>query len=231
MSIQPQAPARFLSEEDAKRQRDTPLSHVHETKIPKICLPLRKRQCRTVPTPRYEVRKSLAAGAARQDRPAVARADLYEFIDMVDAAPGRLMSSELGYVTELVATIDQEDGIMYSLLEDAREDRSLLRGRVNMLFRDRPYHRRTALLIEEEARVSRVAWTQSMDARDKARFEGMSLRTTVIAQQSEITELRAMDHGRQAAIIEMLAVDRRRQKQLIEALKLLKKLHAQMTEF
>ncbi|GJS48468.1 putative reverse transcriptase domain-containing protein [Tanacetum coccineum] len=83
--------------EDPHAQRDTPLSHVHETKIPKICLPLRKRQCRTAPTPRYEVRKSLAAGAARQDRPAVARADLYEFIDMVDAAPGRLMSSELGY--------------------------------------------------------------------------------------------------------------------------------------
>ncbi|GKD17354.1 hypothetical protein Tco_1206512 [Tanacetum coccineum] len=113
---------------------------------------------------------------------------------MVDAAPGRLMSSELGYgitdtwddlvgaiqeiasttlegvnqrVTELVATVDQEDGIMYSLLEDAREDRSLLRGQVNMLFRDRPYHRRTALLIEEEDRVSHVAWVQSMDASDK----------------------------------------------------------------
>ncbi|GJW98089.1 putative ribonuclease H-like domain-containing protein [Tanacetum coccineum] len=115
---------------------------------------------------------------------------------------------------------DLEDGIMYSLLEDAREDRSLLRGRVNMLFRDRPYHRRTTLLIEEEARVSRVAWAQSMDASDKTRSEGMSLRTTVIAQQSEITELRAADRGRQEAIMEMLAAEHRRQTQLIEALKL-----------
>ncbi|GJU79443.1 putative reverse transcriptase domain-containing protein [Tanacetum coccineum] len=286
MSIRPQAPAPFLSEEDAERflalptpplsplspyssplpqipspplpipspppnsptyieaplgfraagirQRDTPPSPVHETEIPEICLPLRKRPCRTAPTPRYEVGESSAAGAARQDGPAVARADLYGFVDMVDAAPGRLMSSELGYgitdtwddlvgaiqeiapttlegvnqrVTELVATVDQEDGIMYSLLEDAREDRSLLRGRVNMLFRDRPYHRRTALLMEEEARVSRVAWAQSMDASDKARSEGMSLWTTVIAQQSEITELRVADRRRQAVITEMLAVD------------------------
>ncbi|GKF74404.1 hypothetical protein Tco_0220736, partial [Tanacetum coccineum] len=188
MSIRPQAPAPFLSEEDAKRflalptpplsplspyssplpqipspplpipspppnsptyieaplgfraagirQRDTPPSLVHETEIPEICLPLRKRACRTTPTPRYEAGESSAAGAARQDGPAVARAELYGFVNMVDVAPGRLMSSELGYditntwddlvgsiqeiapttlegvnqrVTELVATVDQED--------------------------------------------------------------------------------------------------------------------------
>ncbi|GJQ96636.1 hypothetical protein Tco_0007775 [Tanacetum coccineum] len=51
------------------------------------------------------------------------------------------------------------------------------------------------------AKVSRVAWAQSMDASDKA------------------------------TIIEMLAADRRRQKQLIEALKQLEKLQAQMTQF
>ncbi|GJR41584.1 putative reverse transcriptase domain-containing protein [Tanacetum coccineum] len=36
-----------------------------------------------------------------------------------------------------------------------------------MLYRDRPFHRRTALLMEEEARVSRAAWAQSMDACDQ----------------------------------------------------------------
>ncbi|GJR20844.1 hypothetical protein Tco_0969371 [Tanacetum coccineum] len=233
------------------RKRDTPPSLVHETEIPEICLPLRKRLCRTDPTPGYEVGESSAAGAARQDGPVVAWADLYGFVDMVDALPGCLMSSELGYgitdtwddlvgaiqeitpttlegvnqrVTELVATVDQEDGIMYSLLEDAREDQSLLRGRVNILFRDRPYHRRTALLIEEEARVSHVAWAQLIDASDKTRSEGMSLWTTVIAKQSEIIKLRAADRRRQAVITEMLTADHQRQKQLIEALKLLKKL-------
>ncbi|GKF84292.1 hypothetical protein Tco_0249190, partial [Tanacetum coccineum] len=57
------------------RQRDTPPSPVHETEILEICLPLRKRSCRTAPTPRYEVGESLATGAARQDGPTVARAD------------------------------------------------------------------------------------------------------------------------------------------------------------
>ncbi|GJS64437.1 putative reverse transcriptase domain-containing protein [Tanacetum coccineum] len=143
-----------------------------------------ERSCHTAPTLRYEVGESLAAGAARQDGPAVARAELYEFVDMVDAAPGRLMPSELGYGIMDIWD-DLEDGIMYSLLDDAREDRSLLRGRVNMLFRDRPYHRRTALLMEEEARVSRVAWAQSMDASDKTRSEGMSHWTTMTEFQRQ----------------------------------------------
>ncbi|GKF45082.1 hypothetical protein Tco_0131634, partial [Tanacetum coccineum] len=85
MSIRPQAPKPFLSKEDAERaagirQRDTPPSPVHETKIPEICLPLRKRPCRTAPTPRYEAGESSAAGASRQDGHAVARADLYGFV-------------------------------------------------------------------------------------------------------------------------------------------------------
>ncbi|GKF51817.1 hypothetical protein Tco_0148284 [Tanacetum coccineum] len=110
---------------------------------------------------------------------------------MLDTAPGRQTSKELGYgitdtwddlvgaiqeiapttlegvnqrVTELVTTVDQEDKIIYSQLDDARHDRALLRARVNMLYRDRPFHKRTALLMEEEARVSRAAWAQSMDA-------------------------------------------------------------------
>ncbi|GKG61008.1 hypothetical protein Tco_0616824, partial [Tanacetum coccineum] len=59
----------------------------------------------------------------------------------------------------------------------------------------------------------------------------MSLRTTLLAQQSVITKLQAAYHKRQAVITEMLAADRRRQKQFIEALKLLKRLQTQMTKF
>ncbi|GKE32431.1 hypothetical protein Tco_1451753 [Tanacetum coccineum] len=201
MSIRPQAPAPFLSKEDAERavrirQRDTPPSPVHETEIPKIYLPLRKRPCRTVPTPRYEVEKSSAAGAARQDGPVIARADLYGFVDMVDAAPGCLMSSELDYgITD--TWDDLEDGIMYSLLEDAWEDRSLLRGRVNLLFRDRHVHRHLALMIEREARMAREAWGLSMDASDYARSDVMSLRTTIVGQRALILELQSADHRRQ----------------------------------
>ncbi|GKF33840.1 hypothetical protein Tco_0107040, partial [Tanacetum coccineum] len=57
------------------------------------------------PTPGHEVRESSAAGAARQDRPvvaredpySVARGDLYGFVDMVDVALGHPMSKELNY--------------------------------------------------------------------------------------------------------------------------------------
>ncbi|GJR48711.1 hypothetical protein Tco_1316814 [Tanacetum coccineum] len=110
------------------------------------------------------------------------------------------------------------------------DDRALLRARVNMLYRDRPFHRRTALLMEEEARVSRAAWAQSMDACDQVRSEGISLRTTVMAQQSEITELQAADRRRQTVISDLLKADHRRQRQLVEALKIVKSLKTQMIE-
>ncbi|GJZ32157.1 putative reverse transcriptase domain-containing protein [Tanacetum coccineum] len=70
-----------------------------------------------------------------------------------------------------------------------------------------------------------------MDTSDLARAEVMSLRTTVLAQQSEIRELQLVDRRRQTVITEMLAADRRRQKQFIEALKLIKRLQTHMTEF
>ncbi|GKG25799.1 hypothetical protein Tco_0398945, partial [Tanacetum coccineum] len=60
-------------------------------------------------------------------------------------------------VIELTTTVDQEDEIIYSQLDDARYDRALLRARVNILDSDTPFHRRTAVLMEEEASLSRAA--------------------------------------------------------------------------
>ncbi|GJT88985.1 putative reverse transcriptase domain-containing protein [Tanacetum coccineum] len=79
------------------RQRDALPSPIHETEMPEMCLPLRKRPCRTTPGPGYEVGESSTAGAARQVGPTTARADLYGFADTLEAAPGRRMSRELGY--------------------------------------------------------------------------------------------------------------------------------------
>ncbi|GJY99092.1 hypothetical protein Tco_0516522, partial [Tanacetum coccineum] len=191
-----------------------------------ICLPLRKRLRRTTPGPGYEVGESSAAGAARQFGPTTAEADLYGFADMLDAALGCQTSRELGY--GIIDTWDDlEDEIIYSQLDDARYDRALLRARFNMLYRDRSFHRRTTLLIEEEARLSRAAWAWSMDACDQVHSEGISLWTTIMAQQSGITEMQAADRRRQAVITDLLKADYRRQRQLVETLKIVKSLKAQ----
>ncbi|GKC29090.1 hypothetical protein Tco_1036384, partial [Tanacetum coccineum] len=88
--------------------------------IPESCLPLRKRVRFASPTPSHEVGESSAAGAARQDRPtiarddpySVAREDLYGFVDMVDVPPRCSTSRELEYdITDtwddLVGAIDE----------------------------------------------------------------------------------------------------------------------------
>ncbi|GJS04211.1 reverse transcriptase domain-containing protein [Tanacetum coccineum] len=211
------------------RQRDALPSSVHETEILEIYLPLRKRPRRTTPGPGYEVGESSGRGGdgtARHVGPATARADLYGFADMLDAAPGCQMSRELGYgitdtwddlvgaiqeiapttlegvnqrVTELATTVDQEDEIIYSQLDDARHDRAILRARVNMLYRDMPFHSRTPL------------WRRR-------------------PRQSEITELQAADRRRQTVITDLLKADHQRQRQLVETLKIVKSLKTQMIE-
>ncbi|GKG03169.1 hypothetical protein Tco_0310805, partial [Tanacetum coccineum] len=139
--------------------------------IPESCLPLQKRVGFASPTPSHEVGESSAAGAARQDRPAIvrdnpysiAREDLYGFVEMVDVPPRCLTSRELDYgitdawddlvgaidkiapttlegvnqrVTDLSTIVEQETTIMYDMMEDVQDDRSLLRARVNLLHRD-----------------------------------------------------------------------------------------------
>ncbi|GKF16922.1 hypothetical protein Tco_0061840 [Tanacetum coccineum] len=122
---------------------------------------------------------------ARDDPYSIAREDLYGFVDMVDVPPRCSTSRELDYditdtwddlvgatdeiapttiegvnqrVTDLATIVEEETTSMYGIMEDAQDDRSLLRGRVNMLYRDRPFHRSNTLLVEEEARVSHAAW-------------------------------------------------------------------------
>ncbi|GJW43501.1 hypothetical protein Tco_0072300 [Tanacetum coccineum] len=174
---------------------------------PEVTLPPQKRLGIAL-GPAYEVGESSSAAA----RPARGlRAD-YGFVANMDREIRRDPERDVGY-----GIIDSWDEIVETL-------QGLLAGRLNMLFRDRRAHARTARLMETEARMSREAWGRSMDASDLARAEVMSLRTTVLAQQSQIRELQSADRRRQTVITEMLAADHRRQKQLTEALKLIKRL-------
>ncbi|GJU92692.1 putative reverse transcriptase domain-containing protein [Tanacetum coccineum] len=178
--------------------------------IPESCLPLRKRVRFASPIPSHEVGESSAAGAARQDGPVVAREDpysiargyLYGFVDMDDLvgaieeiAPTTLEGVNQR-VTNLSTTIEQETTIMYDMMEDAQDDRSLLRARVNLLYRDRPVHRLLTVMIEREARMACEAWGLSMDASDHALSDVMSLHTTVMTHSALISELQSADNGR-----------------------------------
>nr|GEW58719.1 hypothetical protein [Tanacetum cinerariifolium] len=134
---------------------------------------------------------------ARDDPYSLVREDIYRFVDRVDVAPKPPMSKELGYgitdtwdelvgaseeiapttlqgvnqrVTDLSTIVEQETTIMYGMIEEAQDDRSQLRGRVNLLYRDRRVHHRLAVMIEREreARMACEAWGLSMDASDNA---------------------------------------------------------------
>ncbi|GJV05936.1 hypothetical protein Tco_1343592 [Tanacetum coccineum] len=233
---------------------------------PEVTLPPRKRLGIAL-GPGYEVGESSSAAAAR---PAGGlRAD-YGFVATMDREIRRDPEREIGYgitdswdeivetlqgapvstdtelgrhVTAFETRVRQDTDEVYTRLDDEQSQRQLLAGRLNMLFRDRRAHAYTRHQMETEARLSREAWRRSMDASDLARGEVMSLRTTVLAQMSEIRELHDADRRRQAVISEMLRADQRRstemrelrtadhtrQQQLIQTLTVMQSLQREVT--
>ncbi|GJV32610.1 hypothetical protein Tco_1393010 [Tanacetum coccineum] len=186
--------------------------------VSEVTLPPQKRLCIAL-GPRYEVGESSSAPTARPT--GGFRAD-YGFVATLDDEIRRDPERDVGYgitdtwdemlvgmpgapatddtelgrrMTNFVTTVRQDTDEIYGRLDDAQDDRSLMSGRLNMLFRDRRAHARTALLMEREARLSREAWGRSMDASDTARSEVRALRTTVLAHQTEIAALRATDRA------------------------------------
>nr|GFD01212.1 hypothetical protein [Tanacetum cinerariifolium] len=82
---------------------------------------------------------------------------------------------------------------------------------------DRRAHAHTRLLMEAEARMSREAWTRSIDAIDLVHGEVISLRTIVLGQIPEIRELKAADRRRQTVILERLRLEHRRSTETSES--------------
>ncbi|GKB69116.1 putative reverse transcriptase domain-containing protein [Tanacetum coccineum] len=114
--------------------------------------------------------------------------------NMVEDIQGTLAATDVAGLSQRMiiffTTIRQDTDKIYVRLDDVQDDRLLMSGRLNMLYRDRRAHARTALLMEREARLSREAWGRSMDASDTSRFKVRALRTIVLAQQTEIAALR-----------------------------------------
>nr|GEY48279.1 hypothetical protein [Tanacetum cinerariifolium] len=151
-----------------------------------VTLPPQKRLCIALGL-RYEVDESSSAPTTRPTRGFGAD---YGFVCTLDDEIRRDPEREVGY--GIIDTWQDADEI-YGRLDDARDDRLLMSGQLNMLRKNRRSHAYSARLMDSEARLSRKAWVQSVDASDTASAEVISLRTTVLAHQSEIVGLRAID--------------------------------------
>ncbi|GJX72290.1 hypothetical protein Tco_0309461 [Tanacetum coccineum] len=130
---------------------------------------------------RYEVRESLSALTARPPRGF--RADYY-FVATMDREIMRDLKRDVGYgitdtwdmmlvdmpgapatdeiglgwrMTNFVTTVRHDTNEIYVRLDDEQTELQLMAGRLNMLYRDRRAHARTALLMKREARMSQEA--------------------------------------------------------------------------
>ncbi|GJW55428.1 hypothetical protein Tco_0099513 [Tanacetum coccineum] len=148
-------------------------------------------------TARYEVRESSSAPTARPTRGFRA---YYGFVATMDREIMRDLERDVGYGI----TDTWEEMLVDMSGAPATDDTEL--GR-----RMTEFATRVSSTDGERGRMSREAWGRSMDTGDLARSEVMSLRTTVLGQQTVITELQVADRRRQAMITELLAVNRRRQ--------------------
>ncbi|GJS41109.1 putative reverse transcriptase domain-containing protein [Tanacetum coccineum] len=211
----------------------------HREDRPEVTLPPRKMLGIAL-GPRYEVGESSSAAAARLARGL--RVD-YGFVATMDREIRRDPEREVRFgITdswdEIVETLQeasvstdtklgqhmttfktrvrQDTNEIYTRLDDEQSQRQLLAGWLNMLFRYIRTHAYTHHLMETEARLSRVAWRQSMGVSDITRGEVMSLRTTVLGQMSEIRELLTADRRRQAVTSEMLKADHMRSAKMRE---------------
>ncbi|GJV01218.1 putative reverse transcriptase domain-containing protein [Tanacetum coccineum] len=137
------------------------------------CLPLWKRLYFAAPTPNYEVGKSLTAGAARQDRPAIARedpysiarGDLYGFVDRVGVAPEHSMSRELDY-----GITDTWDDLVGAIEEIAPTTLEGVNQRVNNL----------STTVEQE---TTIMYANITTTKDEDKSKGKRLKDMPIVQE------------------------------------------------
>ncbi|GJR44519.1 hypothetical protein Tco_1312622 [Tanacetum coccineum] len=157
-----------------------PSTNHREDKL-KVTLPPRKRLGIAL-GPRYEVRESSSAAAARPTRGS--RAD-YGFVATMDREIRRDPKRYVGYgimdtwdemledmpaapatddtelgqrMKEFATRVRQDTTEIYTRLDDEQTERQLMAGRLNILYKDMRAHAHTDLLMKREARMSREAW-------------------------------------------------------------------------
>ncbi|GKD87137.1 hypothetical protein Tco_1358291 [Tanacetum coccineum] len=194
LPISSPSPASYIRSSDASPSGTPPLLPIplptsspplhllfidHRADRPEVTLPPRKRLGIAL-GPRYEVRESSSAAAAR---PTGGLRAYYGFVATIDREIMRDLERGVGYriidtwdempvdmprapgtddtelgrrMIEFTTRVRQDTNEIYTRLDDENSERQLMASRLNMLYRDRRAHARTARLIEAEARISTV---------------------------------------------------------------------------
>nr|GEW54914.1 putative reverse transcriptase domain-containing protein [Tanacetum cinerariifolium] len=145
------------------------------TDIPKADMPPRTRACLTTSAPGFEIGESSVASDVRHPGPTESDLRRYkveqagygitddEIVDTLMEIASTTLEGVNERVIELDTTIRQRTDKFEIWFDEVQDDRDLLRARVNTLFRDRPDHRRTTMLIDREAMYAREAWAYTED--------------------------------------------------------------------
>nr|GEV36883.1 hypothetical protein [Tanacetum cinerariifolium] len=121
----------------------------HRVDVPEVTLPPRKR-LRISLGPRYKVGESSSATAARPTKGYGITDTWDEMLVGMLGAPATDVTKLGRRMTNFATTVRQDTDEIYGRLDDAQNDRALISGRVNMLYRDIRDHARTARLMETE---------------------------------------------------------------------------------
>nr|GEW48685.1 reverse transcriptase domain-containing protein [Tanacetum cinerariifolium] len=170
------------------------------TDIPEADMPPRKRACFTTLAPGFKVRESSVASAVRQPGPTES-----------DLRRGRVEQTGYGITDTWDEIVDTLMEIASTTLEG--DNRAFLRARVNTLFRDRPDHCRTAMLLDREAIYAHEAWSGSEDRSEAIAAYVRTLEAYVvalIAQTSSLQTQLTTALGRVAAALAECDADMRR---------------------
>nr|GEX91585.1 reverse transcriptase [Tanacetum cinerariifolium] len=168
----------FFSQTRLRKAQKTVIPEPPMTDIPEVDMPPQKRACLTTLAPRFEIRVS------------------YGITDTWDKIVDPLMEIALTTlegvnerVTELDTTVRQRTDEFEIRFKEEQDDRALLRARVNTLFRDRPDHHRTTMLMVREAMYARKAWAFSMDRSLAIAAHVRTLETQVAALIAQTSSL------------------------------------------
>ncbi|GKE49644.1 hypothetical protein Tco_1480902 [Tanacetum coccineum] len=144
----------------------------------------------TAPTSRYEVGESSNAAP----RPTGGHRADYRFIGTTDAEVRRRRAEEVGYGIRDVWVDPTEavEEVAPTTLEGVNARVTELAARVDGLVEDRQFHYKTARLLDQEALVSREAWSHFVRLSSAFHYKLQAYRTHTQMQDYRITSYESL---------------------------------------